>query len=295
MNGPVNFYKTREIIRHDVEVSVPNNMYKMKNIHDKKTKEGPLVNHVSPFQDSVNISMQKLEDQPEINGLEERLRNIIRELDEIRDDMSKLKAAVTGHEPVVVPELNDMIVNANPSFPPYAILALQKLCAPVVNLVVGTHTHSSIPSLTPEAENLAQKLREFVPLADLPKISLRLIWKNVGPACELLATQLPICGEANVLRYFARVLPGLFIYENSDNVTDLDAALDIAYCLVQAKTKTERASHLQSLSKKLGKSQFLCAHAEITIADIAACSAIKQVAQNEVNQTMGKWLVRCEQ
>ncbi|KAK5645508.1 hypothetical protein RI129_006808 [Pyrocoelia pectoralis] len=302
MNGPVNFYKTREIIRHDVQVLLPNNMYKMKNIHGNDKDEGHLGDHVSPFEDTFNISMQGMEDRPEINMLESRLRKIVQELNEIREDMVKLKGAVSLSEVVndlhvevtTVPNLNDTIVNASPSHPPYSLLSVQKLCSRTMNLLVSTHLHSTISALTDEAETFGRQLSEFRPQPNLPNISLRLIWKNIGPSPELIVGHLPISGEPNMLRYFARVLPTIFTYENSDNVIDLDSVLDISYCLVRSRTKTERTSYLQSLSKKLGKSPYFGGHTEITIADIAACSAIKQVAQNEINQSMSRWLVRCE-
>lgn len=58
MNGPVKMYKTRQIIRHDFKVQLPECIFKMKNIHATSDETGPLGDHVSPAKKSVDISEQ---------------------------------------------------------------------------------------------------------------------------------------------------------------------------------------------------------------------------------------------
>lgn len=96
------------------------------------------------------------------------------------------------------------------------------------------------------------------------------------------------------MRHLSRLIPLGLEYESLDNVHEIDSVLDTCYCLVNSKTKTERARLILVLSKNLGKAQWLCGCPKFTIADVAASSAIKQVAASECNQTLTKWLQRCE-
>lgn len=98
----------------------------------------------------------------------------------------------------------------------------------------------------------------------------------------------------NILRYLARIAPSLLSYECLENVFEIDSVLDVTHCITRSRTKTERISLLQALNKKLGKSNFFCGHSNITIADVAVSSALKHVADSEINENMSKWLKRVE-
>lgn len=100
-------------------------------------------------------------------------------------------------------------------------------------------------------------------------------------------------GEVNILRYLSRISPA-FNYDTLDKPHELDILLDTCYRLVRAKTKTERASLIQTFNKSLGKGQWLCGRNEMTIADVAAASAVKQVAETEIGVNLSKWYQRCQ-
>lgn len=311
MNGPVNMYRARQIVRHDLKVSLPSCMYKLKNIHATSDEAGPLGDHVSPARKSVDISEQveqslkNLHLQPEMTALIERQKKILQQLDELRQQMISLKADLSAtNGPVAAKALEtsfvcpitkvpDIIINASPTHPPYSLLLVQKLWSNCFQLRVTMHLHSTVSSLPENAAALSEALQTCTQ-TNLPTVNIRLIWKEVGPNTELIVSQTPIVGEVNILRYLARVNPNYLKYEAAENVIELDSVLDICHCIVRSRTKTERASLIQSLNKKLGKSEWLCGHSKITIADIAASSAVKQVAANEINQNMSKWLQRCE-
>lgn len=100
-------------------------------------------------------------------------------------------------------------------------------------------------------------------------------------------------GEVNILRYLSRINPS-FNYDALDKPYELDIVLDTCYRLVRAKTKTERAKLMQTFNKNLGKGQWFCGRKEMTIADVAAASAIKQVAEGEIGANLSKWYQRCQ-
>lgn len=105
---------------------------------------------------------------------------------------------------------------------------------------------------------------------------------------------MPIIGEINLLRHLARLLPQALKYECSENVLDIDIILDICYSLTRSKTKTERTRLIQTLSKSLGKADWFCGSTGITVADVAVYSTLKQIGDAECNQTLTKWLQKCE-
>lgn len=100
-------------------------------------------------------------------------------------------------------------------------------------------------------------------------------------------------GEVNILRYLSRIHP-TFNYDALDKPYELDIVLDTCYRLVRAKTKTERSTLIQTFNKSLGKGQWLCGRNRMTIADVAAASAVKQVAEGEIGVNLSKWYQRCQ-
>lgn len=176
-------------------------------------------------------------------------------------------------------------------------------------LSVKSYIHSSISSLSENAKQFTSNLENFKTGNGVPKINIQLIWKDgnftnfcvfsnksvsVGANSELVIGQTRIFGEVNILRYLARVSSDYLNYETCPNVHEIDSLLDVCYNILKAKTKTERASLLQVLNKSLGKNQWLCGRNQISIADLAGYSAIKQATNpSEVNANLGKWLERC--
>ena len=166
--------------------------------------------------------------------------------------------------------------------------------------------------MTENATELTKILEAFSAETNVPKVNVKLIWKDgkkskkapcdysviiifsVGANVELLISHQPILGEVNILRYLSRVSSDLLNYETYNNTHEIDTLLDISYNIVKAKTKTERGALLKALSKSLGKSQWLAGRSQVSVADLAAYSAIKQATSpSEVSVSLGKWLQRC--
>lgn len=116
---------------------------------------------------------------------------------------------------------------------------------------------------------------------------------SVGPNPELVISPVIIIGEVNILRYFSRIHPS-FNYDTFEKPYELDIVLDACYRLVRAETKTERSKLIQILNQSLGKGQWLCGRNEMTITDVAAASAVKQVAEGEIGVNLSKWYQRCQ-
>jgi aminoacyl tRNA synthase complex-interacting multifunctional protein 2 len=308
MNGPLKMYRTKQVVHHDFKVELPDCMYKLRNIHaarngmvDQRTTD-----HVSSSTKKLDIFDQNNQNIPEMADLEVRQEEILKQLAELKKQMdcirSNLKMTQATSLPTVItksnrvepPNLPDIIINASPTNPPYSLELIQKLWKNYVFLSVKTYLHSTITSLNENATQLTKTLESFAPMTNVPKVNVQLIWKNVGANAELIVSQRPILGEVNILRYLSRVSSDCLNYETYINAHEVDSLLDISFGIIKAKTKTERASLLQTLHKSLGKQEWLGGRDQVSIADLAAYSAIKQsTSANEINVNLGKWLQRC--
>lgn len=56
MNGPIKMYRTKQIVRHDIQVKLPSCMYRLKNIHSRRNgmADGSS-DHVSPHSKKLDI------------------------------------------------------------------------------------------------------------------------------------------------------------------------------------------------------------------------------------------------
>ncbi|KAJ3642721.1 hypothetical protein Zmor_025479 [Zophobas morio] len=307
MNGPLKMYSTKQVVQHDFRVRLPECMYKLKNIHAARNgvvERG--TDHVATSTRKLDIFDQNYQNIPEMAALEVRQEEILRQLDELKKQMDSIRNTlkVANHAPfptVILkpkqetpPSLPDIIINASPTNPPYSLELIQKLWKNYIFLSVKTYTHSSLTTLTENATELTKILEAFSAETNVPKVNVKLIWKDVGANVELLISHQPILGEVNILRYLSRVSSDLLNYETYNNTHEIDTLLDISYNIVKAKTKTERGALLKALSKSLGKSQWLAGRSQVSVADLAAYSAIKQATSpSEVSVSLGKWLQRC--
>ncbi|RZC39907.1 aminoacyl tRNA synthase complex-interacting multifunctional protein 2 [Asbolus verrucosus] len=309
MNGPLKMYRTKQVVRHDFKVELPDCMYKLKNIHASRNGmvEQRTTDHISSPTKKLDIFDQNNQNIVEMAALEVRQEQILQQLADLKKQMdsirNNLNIAQSGPVPttIIKPSLGqppqnlpDIIINASPTHPPYSLELIQKLWKNYVFLSVKSYIHSSLSALNNDAAQLTNILENFTPEAGVPKVNVRLIWKDVEANIELILSHTPIQGEVNILRYLSRMSSNNLNYETYPNLHEIDALLDVSYGIVKARTKTERASLLQTLNKSLGKCQWLAGRNEISVADLAAYSAIKQVtASSEVNVNLGKWLQRC--
>ncbi|KAI4461155.1 aminoacyl trna synthase complex-interacting multifunctional protein [Holotrichia oblita] len=304
MNGPLKMYLMKPVVRHDLPVELPSCMYTMKNIHTVRNDIAITdTGHVSTTKENLDTFDQKNQAMPEMAALVARQEQILLQLADLKRQMlllkENLKGGSSGQKVSVATfmaskfDTTDIVINVSPLHPPYFLEVLQKIWNERIYLNIESYLHSSVSELPNEAKVLIDKLQlSLHKYGDLPQLTVRIIWKDVGPHPELVVSKVPILGEVNILRYFARSTSSMN-YETS-NPFELDSILDTCYTLIQSKTKTDRSAAMHIINKKLGKSQWLCDRSEYTIADIAAYSSLKQIPQNEINVNLTKWLQKCE-
>lgn len=104
----------------------------------------------------------------------------------------------------------------------------------------------------------------------------------------------PICGEVNILRFLSRCGPSEFNYERNDDVVEVDSILDTCYLLINKQNLKDKKQVLKLFSSKLGKTPSFGGD-ELTLCDIAATSAIKQLQKSlnkDINPNMTKLIGR---
>lgn len=296
-----------------VDIEIPTCMYPVKRIH----------NYNSFNSNPLEPSMDSTEDDPELKMLEAKQVKVLNKLAELRAQLvamktelqlapakettsskavkiseAKPKSLTRKIEPINLSYLQDFVVNASPENIPYGLLALKKLWVDRLDLYVECFTHSTIPQLSEEALNFQTVITSLEPkVKNLPRIKVTLIWKNVGTYTEMITSPtayVPICGEVNILRFLSRCGPSEFNYERHDDVTEADSILDSCYLLINKQNLKEKKQVLKTLNSKLGKTPNFGGE-EISLCDIAATSAIKQVQAvlaKDINPNMMKLISR---
>jgi len=162
---------------------------------------------------AISSEASSLESDNAVKSLEERQLEIIKKLEKLRDviiaihSSSIMSLGVGPCEPCPLPNFSDVVINADPRSPPYSVIFFKsmfsKFCG--YNVSITTHLHSSYK------KNLPPNLDIFnSPANDKTAFNITLIWRNLDHNCELMMSpihQTPIRGEANVCRFFSRLLP----------------------------------------------------------------------------------------
>ncbi|XP_055607927.1 probable aminoacyl tRNA synthase complex-interacting multifunctional protein 2 isoform X2 [Uranotaenia lowii] len=301
-------YDLKPILK-PVQIELPTCMYPMKPI-------------ITAHQGGNAAADQSTEDQADLQVLAAKQEKVLQQLAELKNQLLSMrtdlklcnkpaqppstaaavkpesKPQVKKIEPINLSYLQDFVVNASPQNIPYGLLVLKKLWIERLNLQVECFTHSTIPQLSPEALKFQQTITSLEPKNEsLPKLKVTLIWKNVGTYTEMITSPtayVPICGEVNILRFLSRCGPSEFNYERTDDVTEADSILDSCYLLINKQNVKDKKLVLKTLSAKLGKTPSF-GGSDISLCDIAATSAIKQVHQalaKDINPNMAKLVAR---
>ncbi|KRT79744.1 hypothetical protein AMK59_7848, partial [Oryctes borbonicus] len=226
MDGPLKMYLVKPVVRHDLPVELPNCMYKMKNIHT--IRNGAVITdtgHVSTTKENLDTFDQKNQTMPEMAALVARQEQILLQLADLKRQMlslkENLKSGSSGQKVSVAKiittkfDSNDIVIKVSPSHPPYFLEVLQKIWNKHVYLNIESYLHSTITELPQETKAFVNKLQAPLPkYGDLPQLTVRIIWKEVGPHAELVVSKAPILGEVNILRYLARTTSSMN-YETS--------------------------------------------------------------------------------
>jgi len=235
-------------------------------------------------------------DMPEhaIQALEARQEAILNKLGQLRGEVERflkgqgLTSFTTSQPDVIKTYTADIVVRCSPSKPVYALPGLITLLSEHMKVYSTVHCHSSVP-------NLAPHLNQFLPTPTIERgqanLKITLIWKEVGKECELMVSpvaQTFIRGEVNIIRYFARLYPGLLEYDGVHSVTAIDMMLDSVTSLLWAQPK-DRQPILRPLAVNLARMEYLCGN-QFGIADLALFSALKQLnLEKDLQPELKKW------
>jgi len=228
-----------------------------------------------------------------LKALEARQEAILTKLGHLRDEVSKyrksLGLATTFSSDAMPQEVKaDVVIRCSPSKPAFSLPGIVSMLSNHMTVFTSVHSHSCVP-------NLPGHLNNFLPACHVERgeanVKVTLIWKEVGSDCELMVSpisQSVIKGEVNIIRYFARLFPSVFIYENDRTTTAEDNLLDSVTSLLWAQPK-DRQPILRPLAVNLGKSPFLCGES-FGIADLALFSALKQLGlERDLQPEFRKW------
>uniref|UniRef100_A0A1Q3F070 Putative multisynthetase complex auxiliary protein p38 n=1 Tax=Culex tarsalis TaxID=7177 RepID=A0A1Q3F070_CULTA len=321
-------YALKPILK-PVEVDLPSCMYSMKPFIGSAGQQCGTVSQNSVFMDNLTEKLNALflqNDQETLQLLAAKQEKVLKQLAELREQLVSMKtelklcskpaqpSAGAGSatksaakvdskpqkiEPINLSYLQDFVVNACPTNIPYGLLALKKLWINRLNLQVECFTHSTVPKLSEEALLFQKVITSLEPkIENLPRLKVTLIWKNVGTYTEMITSPtayVPICGEVNMLRFLSRCGPSEFNYERQDDLTEADSILDTCYLLINQQNVKDKKQVLKTLSSKLGKVSCFGGSGTISLCDIAATSAIKQVQQvlaKDINPNMAKLVTR---
>ncbi|XP_017772222.1 PREDICTED: probable aminoacyl tRNA synthase complex-interacting multifunctional protein 2 [Nicrophorus vespilloides] len=277
MSGGIKMYAARQIVRHDLPVELPNCMYTLANIHrngvtTKASATKVATGQHQQQQPSADISEQVklfLKNNSDLRGmaaLESKQQQLLKQLEELKQQMLGIKddlKAIGGSTPVS-----------------------KSTCK-------KSSSAKTVSNKSLKVSNIPDIVINVQKNADAPKISVRLIWKNIGfNQMELMVCSVPILDECNFLRHICRLTGGLSYDEKNFEIDDL---LDLSYSIAKSQTKQKRMELMQLVNKRLGKSDFLLGETGFGVADVALYSAIKQVAQGaEINVNLTRWMKNCE-
>lgn len=307
-------YALKPILK-PVEVELPSCMYPIKPVIGSGSVVTPSASQNSNDQETLQLLATKQEKVlKQLAELREQLVSMKTELKLCSKPAQPVTSAVGSGttksgakvdakpqkiEPINLSYLQDFVVNACPENIPYGLLALKKLWINRLNLQVECFTHSTVPKLSEEALHFQKVITGLEPkIETLPRIKVTLIWKNVGTYTEMITSPtayVPICGEVNILRFLSRCGPNEFNYEQQNDLIEADSILDTCYLLINKQNVKDKKQVLKTLNSKLGKVPCFGGPGQISLCDIAATSAIKQVQQvlaKDINPNMAKLVTR---
>ncbi|KAK6625513.1 hypothetical protein RUM43_005812 [Polyplax serrata] len=300
MNGP-SMYRLKPVYEIPQNLDLPDCMYKLKNpaaITVQKSNET-----VGKDKKMLSSIMDK-EPLPELTALEAKWDNLSEQLMQLKLQISEIRKNVepvcrlTGY-PLCDSNLLDSlkilhgaVINARPSSPPFSLLLLKHLHRSSVPIILNTHIHSSVSNFPTSLKWFDESKKE----AATKTLNLHLIWKEDLLDTELVMNpvkQLPIKGEVNILRLFARSGLSLLKYPLDDilKTTNVDNILDLCHRLAHADTTKDRSFLIRMLTGKLGRNPYFGGE-EMNIVDICCWSILKQIYDivgQDLPPTLSKW------
>ncbi|KAG7208957.1 hypothetical protein KM043_015127 [Ampulex compressa] len=287
MSVETRMYALKPIISLPDTLTHSKSMYELKNIHGVTRMD----DHTG---DEIRIVPDITEQAPlpEFTALEARQEKILSQLAELKKQVSTLCNFLKGtnkttsakdcknKEPV---NLN-LIINVNPTRPPYSLLALRKIWKDT-DVKVQAYVHSSIATEVPKIQGSDTNT------PGNNTLDLCLIWKEVKDLEFITGLHgYPLQGEVNLLRYISRVI-NTHDYENDACPMEthvVDSILDLCHWLSVEKSERQRYEVLHILGNKLEKYK-RAKNNQPSIAEIAAWSVMKQLCLEKLPLYLEKW------
>jgi len=285
-----NMYVMKPLSTNVETLNINSPMYRMKNLHgDSCPTQCPMSEE--EMTTIENEQARILEGLSQLNALIDQIRKSILEEKPRAQKAHAQKASFgTCRSPSEFPCVHDIVVNANPSSPPFSLLALQKAWSSLVDVNISCHVHSSAKgapqgwpgSLDTKTEGSAQQ------------INVRLVWKEISGDCELIVSPIkavPLLGEVNLLRLLKR-----WHFSEGDPLVEVkvDDALDQIHRLSVKGDAGEDVTN--SLLRLLSASKHWIVGDSPSIADIAAWSLIKRKNVTfPPNSPASQWLSKSNQ
>ncbi|XP_023691170.1 aminoacyl tRNA synthase complex-interacting multifunctional protein 2 isoform X1 [Paramormyrops kingsleyae] len=301
-------YKVKPISEANMDVDLPTCMYKLPNIHAQQTS-------------CIEHAHQNGEVDPALKALESRQDEIMRRLYELKaavDGLAKtvsspdadLDATGLTHTPPGcaftgpsdlnsllgqdVGVLRDIVINANPTEPPFSLLVLHDMLCQRYRVLSSVHVHSSVSAVPPAllsclgpSHPRSHKRQDF-------DFGFTLIWKDV-PRVQMkfsVHSMCPVEGEGNVARFLYKLL----VTPPSDpcQATLVDSWVDAALFQLAGGGADERAAMVKALNAALCRGAWL-AGPELCLADVlCACGLLRSGGAPSAPSNVQKWLKSCE-
>lgn len=170
---------------------------------------------------------------------------------------------------------------------------MKKLWHDQLSLNINFHMHSSVAKIDRNVQNFMDKVLSIKSISGLPNLEITLIWNaDVGTNTEVIATPTsyaPLHGEVTLLRWLRCICPNEF---NDKNAIATESLLDLCFLFINNSMDTkERLKYLRILNARLSKQHFFGGN-NVSIADVAVSSTVKQGNTDELTPALKSWLHR---
>jgi len=172
---------------------------------------------------------------------------------------------------------SSLVVHSPVTQPPFSLTLITPLLSKHTPVFTSTHNHSSVDKNGPSVLPTTTLRRSQCPL------KLTLIYSAVDQTKLVLSSTKSILGEANLLRYIARMFPNT-LYESSDMLNQIDAVLD------SLASTDGKHGNTKLVTAALEKNKFLAGE-RLSLADLLGLSVVK--AYNIVTPQVKEWQGRC--
>ncbi|KAK7580513.1 hypothetical protein V9T40_001142 [Parthenolecanium corni] len=250
--------------------SIPSNSDRSARENEIISRQEKLINDLNAMQEQFKIIRDKIDTQ-KLNKTDPKFSQSVAESTDI---LAKFRTL----------GVQDIVINADPNHPPYALLWLTKLWNLPVDISV--HLHSSVSALP-------EKLSSFTSLTNVTSsessIKVTFVWKEVGPDAQLVVSPIKnkvILGEVNILRFFETFMPE---NDNLDVKIKNNEVLDIAHRLNHVSGK-EVYVFVSKLSNILGTNHYFTQKSDPSVVDVAVWSVLlRKTKLNALPSNLKKW------